>query len=301
MSRFNRYLTVILRWLVITSVVFVLTFITGFYITEHLFHKVYTATAQIQIRARNVTEVPGLNDDGIYRPTPVSFEAEFSLMQSPEFLLPVIYDLGLDKAWAKRVDKSSLDALPPQDGLLPQDALAYMNKILKLDFVRGTNIINITASSDLPTEAANIANAIADRYKTMRDIEEDQHNSRGADALRNQIAQQQKVVEEKKAEMGKLPQGQSPAYLAAQRVLKQQQSLLDALNVRLKQDIADRQLQESPVRIVSRAEPPENPSRPNKGLDFIVTILAAGFLSVMAASFVEIILLFLRASESPDT
>jgi len=90
------------------------------------------------------------------------------------------------------------------------------------------------------------------------------------------------------------------AFRDAQRDLDQQQSLLDALNARLQGDIADRPLMESPVRIIFRAEAPTEPSKPNKSFDFIVTILVAGFLSVAAASFVEIILLFLRASERTD-
>ena len=63
---------------------------------------------------------------------------------------------------------------------------------------------------------------------------------------------------------------------------------------------ADRQLQESPVRIISRAEVPTILAKPNTARCLIVTIVGACFLSVMAASFVEIILLFLRASERTD-
>ena len=290
-SRLQRYLTVILRWLLITFVVFVLTILTGNYITDNLLPKVYTATAQIQVLPHSHA---GSFDQ-------ISFQKELETMQSPEFLLPVIYDLGLDKAWAKRIDKSGLDALPPQDALLPQDALAYMNKTLKLDVVRGTNIINITVSSDVPIEAARIANAIADRYKTLLDAEEfENEHQHDNDSLRDQIARQQKVVDEKKTALGKMQKDQSPTYHDAQRDLDQQQSILDALNVRLKQNEADRQLEESPVRIISRAEIPTIPSKPDKTVAFIVTALVAGFLSVAAASFVEIIFLFSRASERTD-
>ncbi len=52
-----------------------------------------------------------------------------------------------------------------------------------------------------------------------------------------------------------------------------------------------------PLRIVSRAEAPAEPTRPNRGFDFIVTLVVAAFLSVMMASFVEIVFLFLRAGE----
>jgi len=216
-ERLKRYLTVFLRWLSITIVVFVVTLLSGAYITDHLLHKVYTATAEIQVRARDHT--------GNFDQT--RFQSEFEIMQSPHILLPIIHDLDLDKAWAKRLSKSK------EDQLTDQEALAHLNKILKLDVRRGTNIVAITVSSDVPQEAAAIANAIADRYKTTRDVE------------------------------------------------------------------VNHPLQESPVRIISRAEPPEYPSKPNKTFCFIITLVTASVLSVMVASFVEMMLLFSRASEIP--
>jgi uncharacterized protein involved in exopolysaccharide biosynthesis len=314
-NRLSRYLMVILRWLLVLSVVFVLTMLAGKYVTDNFLSKVYTATAQIQVQPRVDDFV------GSFAPPAPTIGDEIEIMKSPEFLLPLIYDLGLDKAWAQRVDTLGLDVVPSQDALLPLDALAYMNKILKLKLARRTNIIDITVSSDVPMEAARIANAIAARYKNMHDAEEDQRNNRGIISLRDQIAQQQKVVDEKKAirdklreelerypivisgpepPLSKVPTALLQSFRDAQRDLEQQQSVLDALNVRLKQDIADSQLQEGPVRIISRAEVPMEPSKPNKNFAFIVTIVAAGVLSVMAASFVEVILLFLRAAEKPD-
>jgi uncharacterized protein involved in exopolysaccharide biosynthesis len=282
--RFKRYLTVILRWLLIILVVFALTLLSGAYITNHVLPKVYTATAQMQVH--------GQPHAGSFDET--SLQAKIETMESPEILLPVINDLGLDQAWARRVFKSK------EDQLAPTEALEYMHHVLRIDVIRGTDIVAITASSDVPKEAADIANAIADRYKTLRDVQEDERENRGEDSLRNQIVQQQKVVDEKKAAVGKMPQDQSPAYQAAQRELDQQQATLDALSVGLNRTRVDNQLQESPVRIFSRAEPPEYPSRPRKALDLIITIVVAGFLSIMAASFVEMILLFSRAATRTD-
>jgi uncharacterized protein involved in exopolysaccharide biosynthesis len=276
-SRLARYLTVILRWLAITFVVFVLTLLTGVSITNNLLPRVYTATARVQIRPPS--------SQGF---DPINFQSEFETMESSDFLVPIIHDLGLDQAWAVRIFKSK------EDQLSDQDALAYMHKILKLDFVRGTNVINITASSDVPEEAAQIANAIADRYKTLRDVEQDQRESQGEDALRDQIAQQQKVVDDAKAAVGKLPQDQSPALRDAQLQIERQQSLLDALNIRLQQVLADRQIMESSVQIISRTE---IATAPDRHFALLVIIVAGGVLSVMAASFVEIILLFLRAGK----
>jgi succinoglycan biosynthesis transport protein ExoP len=434
---FREYFKIIRNRLWVIFTIFTLTVISGYYVTNEVLPKVYTASAQLQIRPRGVVSVPSLSSSKTEAGfDPIAFQAEFEIMKSSDVLLPIITDLQLDKIWAKRVYKSGLEALPPQD------ALAYMNNILKLDFMRGTNIINITVSSEVPKECADVANAVADRYKTMRDVEEDQRNSRGTDSLRDQIAQQQKVVDDRKAavekmrqDLGaqhieipggaatsfterlesdldsrkkdllvaqedydarrvllesviKLPDDQflntlnglgrqqgdigvlradalkidtditnllndgfrenHPRILSlraeleakkqqitdliaglrramtvdtdmaksrvdllqkqvddlttkvrldttnalvpfrdAQRQLEQQQSLLDALNVRLKQDIADSQLQESPVRIISRAEPPESPSKPNKNLNYAISVMAGLFVGVGVAFLIE--------------
>jgi uncharacterized protein involved in exopolysaccharide biosynthesis len=279
--------------------VFVLVAVTGNFIT---LPKVYTAMAQIEIRPPGVT---GLDQLSLTQRE--SFRPEFDVMRSPVCLLPVIKDLGLDSAWAKRVFQSK------EDRLTDQDALAYMNKILNLKVKPGTNIIDITVSSDRPIEAANIANAVADRYKTMRDIDEAERNSRGMDAFRAQITQQQKVVDEAKGEVERIREhlsggtsgpGTTPsiqdhlkALSAVERNLQQQQNLLDALNVRLQQDILDQRLEESPVRILTRAHVP---TAPDHHLAHLVTLIVAGVLSLLGASFVEMILLFQRAAERDD-
>jgi capsular exopolysaccharide synthesis family protein len=357
-------------------------------------------------------------------------------MSSPDVLSPIITDLQLDKVWAERIYKSGLDALPMQD------ALGYMSQILHLDYMRGTSIITITATSEVPRECADIANAVADRYKTMRDVEEDQVSNQGIAVLKDQINQQEKVVEMQRTKVEQmrqdlanrhvyLPQGAADVtftreeqelddrskelqaakvdydarivllnkiinlpdeqflstldalgrmqadiaalrtdiskeqtditnllndgfgqdnprvismqaevdakkkqleelvaglrrgmqvdadmaksriellqgevdnlnsevtketsedvvpFREAERQLEQDHELLDALNVKLKQNQTDIQLHESPVRIISRAEPPEKPSKPNKTLNMAISIAAGLFVGVGVAFLIE--------------
>ena len=434
---FHEYFKIIRNRLWVIFTIFFLTVLSGWYVTNEVLPKIYTASAQIQILSRGVLDVSGISSahtENYFDAT--SFQAEFEIMQSPNVLLPIISDLQLDKIWAKRLYKSSLDALPPQD------ALGYLKGNLKLDFKRGTNIIEITVSSEVPKECADIANAVADRYKTMRDVEEDQRTQRGTDTLRDSIKEQQKVVDDERTaledlrqKLGKeginlgngagdvfseelesdldarrkdllgaredydgrqvllksvisLPDNEFISTLAgmgrlesnilnqsgdilkeqtditnllqlgygednpriqsmraeleakqkqladlvagyrramqadvdvskskvallqnevdtltekvrtdtsdavvpfhdAQRRLEQSQSLLDALNIRLKQDIADSLLQQSPVRIISRADPPEAPSKPNKPLNYTVSVMAGLFVGIGVAFLIE--------------
>ena len=230
--RLQRYAAVLARWTLVAFVGFVLTVLASRYILNHLFHKVYRATAQIQILPQGVagTEAPAPGSSS----TP--FQAEFDTMRSSDVLTPIIASLQSEKTRDQREYKS------PMETLTPQDAMASLNSRLELRCVRGSNIIDIRVSSAVPKEAADIANAIADRYKALRDA-------------------------------------------AEERALRGENTL-------------PRQLQPSPVRILSRAEIPTEPYRPNRRIDFLITLAVAVFVSVTLASFVEIVLLFLRAAEA---
>lgn len=434
---FHEYFKIIRNRLWVIFTIFTLTVLSGYYVTNYVLPKVYTATAQIQIRPRGVTDITPIGPDGQTQQNfdPTSFQAEFEIMKSSDVLLPIITDLELDKTWAKR-------AHVPLEALPPQDAYGYMTNHLKLELARGTNLINITFSSEVPKECADVANAIADRYKNLRDVEEDERNNRGAQSLRDQIAQQQKVVDDAKAAVEKMRQdlgaqhivlpggaglstterlesdldklkgdllaaqeesdarqvllasviklpdeqfistldgmGQSepdidsmrtdvlrketditnlindgfglnnPTVLAkqaeldaekqqitklidglrraltvngemaksrvallqsqvdaltkrlladttnalvpfrdAQHNLDNQQTVLEAYNVRLRQLQVDVTLQESPVRIISRAEQPEGPTTPNKSLNMTVSALAGLFVGIGVAFLIE--------------
>jgi hypothetical protein len=87
----------------------------------------------------------------------------------------------------------------------------------------------------------------------MRDQEEKALMTQGINVLRDQVARQAKVVEKTRVTAKRNPQ--DPVLRQA---CEQAQALLDALNIRLKQDIEEEPTDESPVFFVSRAEaPPE--------------------------------------------
>ncbi len=73
----------------------------------------------------------------------------------------------------------------------------------------------------------------------------------------------------------------------AQRELDKQQGLLDALSVRLQQDKADMGLQVPAVRIISRAQPPSAPTRPNKPMMYGVSMAAGLFVGLCVAFLIE--------------
>ena len=224
---FHEYFKIIRNRLWVIFTIFALTVLSGYYVTNYVLPKVYQASAQIQINAARILEIGGIGGNTTENHLDSNyFQSEFLIMQSPDVLKPIISDLQLDKIWAKRVYKSSLEQLPMQD------ALAYMGSILHLDFTRNTNIIEITVSSEVPKECADVANAVADRYKTKRDIDEDQRNTRGIDSLREQIAQQQESRRGRASEGG----GYATSNLA-KRVSMLPSSTGPTVTERLEQDL----------------------------------------------------------------
>lgn len=199
-------------WVIVT--IFLLTVVSGYYVTEQVLPRYYTAKAEIDIAPRGETTVVGMvpvsTPDKPFDTT--KFQSEMEKIQSSSLLEPLITDLNLDKTWAKRDFKLPIDKLPMLK------AMEYMqHKVLKVDFKRGTEILEITAQSQDPEEAATIANAVVGRYKTLRGLEQDEKSASGVDELIRQIADQQKVVDEKKKKVDDLREklGLSDADLAS--------------------------------------------------------------------------------------
>ena len=196
-AHFQEYFRVIRSrfWVIFT--IFILTVLSGTYVTEEVLPKIYTASSQLEVKPRgllDVTSLDSIKTDGLFDPT--NFQAEFEIMQSPRVLAPVITKLGLNKKWAQKVFK--------MPSLTDEEALDYMNSLIHVEFKKGTDIIVVTASDEDAHEAADIANGVVDSYKEMRDSEETQRNGRGADSIRQQIVQQQAIVDDRRAKVDQL-------------------------------------------------------------------------------------------------
>ncbi len=293
----------LIRLLAVSASVFAVVVMYGTYRSYLLLPKIYTATSQIQELS------PGPNP---------SIRSDMEMIRTPEFLLPIINDLGLDKIWAHRVYHTKLDALPPQD------SIRYLEDRLRLTSPPGSNVIDIKIASESPKEAADIANAIADRFQVLRWNETGQRMNRAKDTMTGQIADQQKVIAEKKAALEKIRlelaqkgivispgvAGLIAADLAARKLdaatgsqqnasalqplrdlqeqIDRQQSVLDDMNVRLKQVVADGGIEEETLKIISRAEPPEYSSLPNYPLNIAVAAVIGLGLGVLVAVLVEL-------------
>ena len=114
---FNEYFKVIRNRLWVIFTIFLLTVLSGTYVTNEVMPKIYTAVAQIQIGPDKETSVAIAHRPGgrcsraSIRP---KFQPEYEVMQSPDILLPIIGDLGSDKIWGQcEIQIGSVDKLPP--------------------------------------------------------------------------------------------------------------------------------------------------------------------------------------------
>jgi len=196
---FGAYLKVLRTRFWVILIIFILTVGSDWFVTDQVLPKIYEASALIKITPRGEEAVTSFDGSGTDRPfDQTSFQSESEIMKSSRLQMPIISELGLDKRWAKTVYKSAVEKLTPQE------SLAYMGQILDISFKRGTSLIEIKAQSEDPQEAAQIANAVAEHYKAMRDADEASRSNRGSDSIRDQIAQQQKIVDQARENRDKL-------------------------------------------------------------------------------------------------
>src|SRR5207245_6188971 len=122
----------------------------------------YQAVARMKIERDSPAQFSSNDGRGFSLTTydPYFIQTEFEVLQSDFVLSRVVTDLKLDQEWGKR----HADGKP----LKMEQAVAMLRARLQLRPVRNTSLVEICVSSDKPSEAAQIANAIAGGYRMHR-------------------------------------------------------------------------------------------------------------------------------------
>ncbi|HOW79558.1 MAG TPA: Wzz/FepE/Etk N-terminal domain-containing protein, partial [Verrucomicrobiota bacterium] len=137
--------------------VFLLVVITATLVT-FILPESYSSKARIKID-RDQTDISGLADRSTLAGyDPFFIQTEFELIQSELILGKVIADLDLNTEWGRKYASG--------ERLRTPETIALLKQRIDLRTVRGTSLIEIVVYSEKPEEAARIANAIADAYKT---------------------------------------------------------------------------------------------------------------------------------------
>lgn len=147
-----------------------------------------TVTMEVQPNSANVKIFdPTLSE---YGGDPRFAPTQFQIIQRSEILYPVIEKLNLQERWAQG-----------QTPLTRQQALGKLRGMMNLQEVRNTNLIEISVLSQIPEEAAEVANAIAEVYATERIEEQEDRLGRAMAELEDELQKQQEKVDEAREAM----------------------------------------------------------------------------------------------------
>jgi succinoglycan biosynthesis transport protein ExoP len=165
--------------------IFLLVVITATLVT-FILPESYSSTARIKIE-RDAPDISGMMERGGSSPyDPFFMQTEFELIQSELILGKVIEDLNLNTEWGKKYANG--------EHLKTSETKEMLKRKIGLRFVRNTSLIEITVSSEKPEEAAKIANAVAEAYKTHRREQRKQLSEGGIISLERRFTDQEEKV-----------------------------------------------------------------------------------------------------------
>jgi capsular polysaccharide biosynthesis protein len=142
------------------AAVFVLVVVASTLVT-FILPESFASTARVLIRqeTNEVTRMPGM-------PTPVGgydpyfLKTQFAIIQSEAILDKVINDLDLNRAWGRKHAGGN--------PLSSSETLSLLKARMDVRPIRNTRLIEIRVFSDQPSEAAALANSIAQSYRDYR-------------------------------------------------------------------------------------------------------------------------------------
>jgi capsular exopolysaccharide synthesis family protein len=172
--------------------VFLLVVLTTAGVTMML-KKTYLSTARIEI-GKETKAIDPLGRTQVQQPyDPYFITTEFEKIQSSAVLYPVIEKLDLLRKWSKFYN-------PEGEALLPNQALQLTYLMLRRNLdvrqTRNSSLIEIRVYSREPSEAAEIANAIAATYKGWRLTNRMEETYKGIEVLETELANQSNRVAE---------------------------------------------------------------------------------------------------------
>jgi Mg-chelatase subunit ChlD len=184
----------------------------------------YSASTRIKA-GRDQSDVSGFYDrnlSGNY--DPYFIQTEFELIQSKPLLEKIVKDQKLAETWSKESGKP----------VTTEEAVEKLKSHLELRPVGKTSLIDIKVRSDNPSEAAALANGIADAYQAARKKNREELSRRGISALEERIKEQEVKIASAQSNVNYLRQnlgvsdaaaGEGPSPLMTGETLRRIESL----------------------------------------------------------------------------
>lgn len=164
---------------------FLIVVLASFFLT-HLLPEQFKSAVRMEVRKDSSVDVPELGRLHADEPyDPYFILTQFERLQSSEVLYQVIDELGLVRLWSQRSGGKPLTR---------QQTLGLLEKSINPAQVRNTSIIELEVYSRDKEEAAQIANKIAEVYKSIRDEQRVEIATRGIATLEEKLLQQSNVV-----------------------------------------------------------------------------------------------------------
>ena len=258
-------------------VVFLIIFITSVAVTLIL-PESYASRATIKIDGEGVT----VNYD------PYFLQTQFEIISSQSVLEPVIDKLHLREIWGKKYFNG--------ERIKETEMLKILKGRLSIAPVRGTKLADITVYSEDRTEAAQIANAIAESYRDYRVNERVKLAAKEVNVLEQQYKNEGEQIQKSQAELEARRQesSTSPQLLkASEQELSQVLELHKLLHAKIHAAKLDVVIPHTTmVQITDPAEPGKAPVKPNK----TVNIVLGGFFGLLLAGALGGVAFFISKS-----
>ena len=167
-------------------IVFLLVAITTTVVT-FLLPPTYSSMVRIQVE-KNQSDIPGLEGRQAYTGfDPFFLQTEFKVIQSGAVLDQAIQELNLLEVWGKKYNSDG-------SNLKPHDGREILKKLISVQDVRNTSLIDIGAYSDDMQEAPDIANAVAKAYQNFRLQSKTNVTQGGINAYRKQLVEKEAEI-----------------------------------------------------------------------------------------------------------
>ncbi|MEP6698466.1 MAG: polysaccharide biosynthesis tyrosine autokinase, partial [Verrucomicrobiota bacterium] len=181
-----------IRWILIL-LAFLLVLITAAVVT-YFQPREYQSSVFIEVRstAQNM-RIFGAGDPNMPIHDPQLAPTVYQVIQRTGILYPVIEDLKLQDKWGKGSSRPSRE-----------QAYQRLRSKLEVDEVRNTDLLQISVYDTDPQEAADIANKIVAVYQDKRVEEEKEVMNRAVSSMNEEVAKQQKKVDEALANVARI-------------------------------------------------------------------------------------------------
>ncbi len=150
--------------------------------------------ARIRVEPDTIADIKGIAGSSTAAYEPYFIQTTLEEIQSDAVLGKVVDALKLDETWAKNNGEK----------LEKEEAIRLLKKRLDLKPVPNTKLVEIGAQSDKPEEAAKIANAVAEAFRTYALESRRQLTLNGVKVLEDQFNQEKEQIRLAQAEVDRL-------------------------------------------------------------------------------------------------